>query len=273
MHLIFFDLDGTLLNDASEISAFTKDTLSLLRDKEIAYSVATGRTKLSAQPILNGHNFDLPHIYNNGVTVWNPKTGKLSFENLLNDSEISTIIDVARNHSITPFIQAIDIQNQYYVFHPETQHDVENKLIDLYQSRAEAIILPLVEMMNDLSVTNISMVGEHQPINEMWRRFNRHENLVAYSGPAMEGDNFSWIDIHHCNASKGTAVVELKRRLGASNVICFGDSTNDLSMLKLADESYAPQNAKEEIKQVADKVIGSNDKDGIAHFLRERFSL
>ncbi|PTU01043.1 haloacid dehalogenase, partial [Pseudomonas sp. HMWF031] len=30
MDLIFFDLDGTLLNKSSEISSFTKETLGLL---------------------------------------------------------------------------------------------------------------------------------------------------------------------------------------------------------------------------------------------------
>ena len=44
-------------------------------------------------------------------------------------------------------------------------------------------------------------------------------------------------------------------------------------MFKLADESYAPENAKDVIKKSANAVIGHNHKDGIAHFLRERFSL
>jgi hydroxymethylpyrimidine pyrophosphatase-like HAD family hydrolase len=68
-------------------------------------------------------------------------------------------------------------------------------------------------------------------------------------------------------------VTNLKAQLGASNVICFGDSDNDMSMFALADESYAPENAKADIKKAASAVIGHNHKDGIAHFLRERFSL
>jgi HAD superfamily hydrolase (TIGR01484 family) len=83
MQLIFFDLDGTLLNGASEISRFTKETLSLLTKQDIAYTVATGRTMLSAQSILDGHYFDLPQIYNNGVTIWDPKIQQFTFENLL----------------------------------------------------------------------------------------------------------------------------------------------------------------------------------------------
>ena len=273
MDLIFFDLDGTLLNDVSEISVFTKDTLALLRDNNIAYSVATGRTMLSAQRIMQGHDFDLPQIYSNGVTVWHPETQQLTLDNLLNSSEASIIIDAAAKHAITPFVNAIDVDNQYLIFHAETRHDIERNLIDKYLSKTQAKLLPLTELADNARVTNISMIGEKEPIDEMWAQLNQHKNLVAYSGPALEGENFSWMDVHHSNASKGAAVINMKEQLGASNVICFGDSTNDLSMLKIADESYAPDNAKDQIKQVVDQVIGNNHEDGIARFLRERFSL
>ena len=44
-------------------------------------------------------------------------------------------------------------------------------------------------------------------------------------------------------------------------------------MFKLSDESYAPANAKIKLKEVATEIIGANDSDGVAHFLRQRFSL
>ena len=117
------------------------------------------------------------------------------------------------------------------------------------------------------------MIGSADAVAVMWRGFNTHSNLVAYSGPAIEGQLFSWIDVHHRLANKGVAVSTLRNQLGASNVICFGDSDNDLSMFHLADESYAPENAKTTIKELASDVIGHNHADGVAHFLRERFSL
>jgi Cof subfamily protein (haloacid dehalogenase superfamily) len=272
MDLIFFDLDGTLLNDASEISSFTKETLLLLGEKNIAYTVATGRTMLSAQRILDGHVFDLPQIYNNGVTTWDPKIQQLTLQNLLNNAEISTIIDVALAQGITPFVNAID-NHHHFMFHSETRHEVEKELILKYFSSSMATLLPLEVIPTDSQVTNISMIGAADTIHEMWLELNTHKNLIAYSGPALEGNEFRWMDVHHCLANKGSAVTNLKKQLGASNVICFGDSDNDLSMFKLADECYAPENAKEVIKKSANAVIGHNHKDGIAHFLRERFSL
>ena len=272
MNLIFFDLDGTLLNGASEISSFTKETLILLNKKNIAYTIATGRSMLSAKSILNGHDFDLPQIYNNGVTIWDPIIQRLTLENLLSNAEISTVVDAASSQGITPFVHAID-NYHYFIYHAAPHHDVEKELISKRYFNIKAKILPLEVLPINSQVTNISMIGFADAINEIWRELNTYSNLVAYSGPAIEGNLYRWMDVHHFLASKGSAVTNLKRQLGATNVICFGDSDNDLSMFELADESYAPQNAKENIKESASAVIGHNHEDGIAHFLRERFSL
>jgi hypothetical protein len=272
MHLICLDLDGTLLNNASEISSFTKETLLMLGDKNIAYTVATGRTMLSAQSIVAEHNFVLPHIYNNGVTVWDPKIKQLTLENILCRAEISVIVNLALAQEITPFVNVID-NHRHFIFHTETRHDVERKLVQKYFSNANAKLLPLDALPDNSQVTNISMIGDADTIHAMWQAFNAHENLIAYSGPALEGQGFRWMDVHHRLANKGTAVTTLKKQLGATNVICFGDSDNDLSMFALANESYAPENAAAEIRKSASAVIGHNHKDGIAHFLRERFSL
>ncbi|MGB5200185.1 MAG: HAD hydrolase family protein, partial [Sedimenticolaceae bacterium] len=90
---------------------------------------------------------------------------------------------------------------------------------------------------------------------------------------ALEGPDWHWLDVHHSDASKGGAVCLLKQQLGLERIICFGDSDNDLSMFQAADECYAPANANTAIKSAATAVIGHHDEDGIARFLRQRFSL
>jgi len=273
MDLIFFDLDGTLLNQASEISPFTRETLSLLREKNIAFTIATGRSLLSAQLVVGGHDFELPQIYNNGVTIWDPRDKQLTLENVLNNTETSSIIDIAAAQGITPFINAIDASNNHSIFHPKVRHEVERELINKFFARARAKLYPLASLPDNCQVTNISMIGAIEPINEIWSQLNRHEMLIAYTGPALEGAQYSWLDVHHRDANKGSAVANLKKQLNAKNIICFGDGDNDLSMFEFSDESYAPKNAIPEIKEAANEVIGHNHDDGVAHFLRERFSL
>ena len=280
MQLIFFDLDGTLLDASSQISPFTSETLGLLKEKNIAYTVATGRTMLSALPIMQGHGFELPQIYNNGVTVWHPKNQHMALENVLDRSDISTVLNVVAAHGITPFVHVIDHDQQHYIYHSDIRHDVENHLVYRYFSRINVKLLPLNELLfenhtfaKNNQVTNISMIGENKKIYDIWLEVNAHQNLIAYSGPALEGKQYSWMDVHHRLANKGSAVSSLKKQLGIGEVICFGDSDNDLSMFAAADESYAPSNAIDEVKDTASAVIGHNHQDGVAHFLRERFSL
>lgn len=46
---------------------------------------------------------------------------------------------------------------------------------------------------------------------------------------------------------------------------------NDIDMFELADESYAVQNADEQLKRYATSVISSNDEDGVAHWLEDNY--
>lgn len=276
MDLIFFDLDGTLLNKSSEISSFTRDTLGLLSEKDIAFTVATGRTMHSAQFVLQGQSFVLPHIYNNGVAIWDPTGNALKLENLLAPSEVNLIIEHAVKSNITPFINTVNMDSpdhEHVIYHSAPKHQVEFDLIEKYFSRTKARLATIETLPANAHITNISMIGDAALVYDMYKQLNMHDELIAYSGPAIEGDEYRWMDVHHNLANKGSAVESLRNQLDASNVIVFGDSDNDLSMFKLADEAYAPSNAKPYIKDAATSVIGHHDEDGIARFLRERFSL
>ena len=276
MDLIFFDLDGTLLNKSSQISSYTKDTLGLLAENDIAYTVATGRTMHSAQYVIQETPFVLPHIYNNGVAIWDPTGKALTLENLLAVNEVNTILSCAKENNITPFINTVDLasdNHEHVIYHSAPMHRVERELIDKYFSRTKAVLESAERLPLHAHITNISMIGDAKVIYEMYQQLNATEGLIAYSGPAIEGEEYRWMDVHHKLANKGSAVEILKSQLGATNIICFGDSDNDISMFQFADEAYAPSNAKQMIKEAATSVIGHHDEDGIARFLRERFSL
>ena len=92
MDLIVFDLDGTLLNKKSQVSEHTRDTLRQLRERDIAYTVATGRTRQDARSLLNDQGFTLPHIYKNGVLIWQPDSEVYSHSQLLTNAEIGSVV-------------------------------------------------------------------------------------------------------------------------------------------------------------------------------------
>ena len=57
------------------------------------------------------------------------------------------------------------------------------------------------------------------------------------------------------------------------NIIAFGDDLADIGMLKLCGMGIAMGNAIQEVKDIADVVIGTNDNEGIASFLVKEFEL
>ena len=54
---------------------------------------------------------------------------------------------------------------------------------------------------------------------------------------------------------------------GPENAMCFGDGTNDISMLRLAGVGVAMENAEPCVKEAADVVTASCDEDGVAQMI------
>ena len=273
MELIVFDLDGTLLNQESAISDYTSETLKLLAEHEIAYTVATGRTLHGARAILEGHQFLLPQAYKNGVMIWHPEQRRFSSGALLTADELDHIVRACIRQDVTPFVFTLDEDQQSTVYHPPLQSDVEKQLIRKLGIEDNIRARALDELSADAAITHVNSIGDSEAIKAVLRSINDEPHLVAYSGIAWEGRQWRWLDVHHSDASKGGAIKVMKELLGIERVICFGDNDNDLSMFETADESYAPENANDAIKSAATAVIGHHDDEGIARFLRERFAL
>ncbi|MDJ0759618.1 MAG: HAD family hydrolase [Woeseiaceae bacterium] len=273
MELIVFDLDGTLLNERGRISEGTGDTLAALAERGVAYTVATGRSLHASRNILSAHAFHLPHVLKNGVMIWDPRTDEASWQNCLTLDEIEHVMTEMLKQKVSPFVSTIEPGDRHGIYHPPIQHAIEKGLADYYAKSDGLHVAPLSELPADADIVSISAIGASASIRHVETVIGPEPHLLAYAAPALEGGDWRWIDIHHTDANKGGAVLSLKRQLGASRVVCFGDGTNDISMFEAADESYAPENAEPEVKKAATAIIGHHDEDGIAEFLRERFDL
>ena len=69
------------------------------------------------------------------------------------------------------------------------------------------------------------------------------------------------------SSSKSNAVLRLKKYLNAEKVVVFGDGKNDVDMFNIANESYAVENAVEDLKKIATGIIGNNNDDSVAKWL------
>ena len=273
MELLVFDLDGTLLDSNQKITEYTRETLKRLQQRNIAYTVATGRTIHAARACLGDAHFPLLHVYNNGVVIWNPESTDYLHHNYLTHDEIETVLNAFTGKSLTPFVFTVEPDGHHAVYHAPPENDVCRHFVSLFEGREELESRPLVSLPSDAQITNINALGSETEIGTICDAIKDQEHLVVYSGGDMYRAKFHWLDVHHSASSKGGAVEMLKDMLGYDRVICFGDSDNDISMFEIADEAYSPANALDELKAISTDVVGHHDEDGIARFLREYYSL
>ena len=81
-----------------------------------------------------------------------------------------------------------------------------------------------------------------------------------------------WMECQLKGISKGNAlsIAAEMEQITPQEIIAFGDGENDISMLKYAGCGIAMNNAMTSVKQIADMICPSNQKDGIAVFLNQK---
>ena len=79
-----------------------------------------------------------------------------------------------------------------------------------------------------------------------------------------------YAEVYSRQASKGRALEALAKRLGITReeIACIGDGENDLSMFAVSGLKIAMGNAFEGLKQQADYVTSSNNREGAAKAVR-----
>ena len=79
----------------------------------------------------------------------------------------------------------------------------------------------------------------------------------------------NFLEIVAPHVSKGEALAFMGQRLGIglTDMVSFGNSENDISMLQVTGHSVAVGNAEEHVKTIAKEVCDTNEKDGVAKWI------
>ena len=106
--LYISDLDGTLLNEESLLSANTAQTLNKLIEEGAMFTIATARTPATVVKLMSDVKLNLPVILMTGALVYDIATNRyLSISSF--PQEISAqIIDTIGNTDLSPMIYYID---------------------------------------------------------------------------------------------------------------------------------------------------------------------
>ncbi|MBQ8200895.1 MAG: HAD family phosphatase [Clostridia bacterium] len=256
---VAFDLDDTLLRSDSTISDYTVDVLHRAAAQGVHIIPASGRTSVSMwKAIPRILDIGSCFVSCNGAEVWAPDRTLMMQE----------LLPVSLAHEVARFAAERGIYCQTYA--PDRFfYTIENEWASSYSqlSSLEG------ECVGDLTafirkpVTKLLMMDDPARVAHLLQE-----------AKALFGDRASltcskpyFLECNPQRATKGAALGWCAKHFGFTmdELVCFGDSLNDVSMLQAAGTGVVVANARTDVKALGFTLCRSNDEDGVAHYIDE----
>lgn len=268
MDLFVSDLDGTLLNNSQEISGYSLAVIHSLLKQGMLFSIATARSMDSAAPFLRKLRLQLPIIVHNGVFVLDPQTGAHIREALLDWRMAEEILTLFASQGISPFMFVMDSEERERILFQDSCTPGEKDYCEHRTQKGDQRFCLIDDFSRWLSckIITIIAISDRQHLCPVYERVRKKYDLHINFAEDIYSKAY-WLEIANPRANKREAVRYLKNHVGAERLICFGDHLNDCPMFEIADETYAVSNAQQCLKNMATRVIGSNEENAVADCL------
>ena len=264
--LIALDLDGTTLT-RNGLTRRTKETLEEAIENGLDVVIATGRP-YSALPETVKTIKGLEHIIiSNGAHIVRPLTGEFLYSNYVEREAILRVRDMLmeRNFPVEVFTEG-----RAYVDR-ELYEDVKKNGSTYLAARYILRTREPVDRIYDFwfehadSIENVNIQFEHQEDKAEMKSI-----LEKAEGITLTSSTYHNLEVGGETTSKASALWQLCRMKGLTmeNVMAFGDSPNDGTMIREAGIGVAMENATADILEDADITAPSNDDEGVAYTLR-----
>ncbi|MDO4912262.1 MAG: HAD family hydrolase [Lactobacillus sp.] len=252
--LVATDMDGTWLTDEKtyDHDLFMK-SFKLMQEQDVKFVVASGNQFENLQTRFPEMHKDIYYVAENGGLVAEGtnvlKTNVLSKEDLTKildqlDKYEYPVVAAGLNYGyVTTDEMYVSMQRFYHKLKKVSSlRDVEDKIFKLSVLVDSDKRLALYD---DLC-KNLPTIG------------------IVSAGPET-------IDLATAGLSKADGLKFLSKKLGISpkEMIAFGDSGNDVEMLRYVGRAYVTAQALPEAKRVANKIIGSNNDSAVQKELYE----
>lgn len=260
--LIAIDMDGTLLNEHSELNPATIQAIQAASAQGIKVVVCTGRPLSGVTPFLKqlGITGDDNYVITFNGSMAQTVNGRIITSLTLTHEDYIDIEALSRKLNIHCHVESED-----HIY-------TANRDISPYSVGESSLVnMPIryrtpEEMRPDLPIVKCMFIDQPELLEaaaaKLPQAFHDRYHIVR-SAPYF-------LELMNPKASKGHALRDLSARLQltADEVMAIGDQGNDLSMLKFATNSVAMGNAIPEAKALAKYETKTNVEDGVAHAIK-----
>ena len=268
--LIALDLDGTTLKkNHLSMSARNRQAITDALKNGITVVPATGRY-LSGMPSpitkLPGIRYV---ITSNGACITDIGSGMQIYSNPIPEAKALQILDRTKARNIYTEVYC---EGRAYAENRKKPAFIRKNLFFLILS-----ILRKCEKVADLSAfirDNGKSVEKIEVFADDAETRMELEAELRSLNVSVTTSGMNSVEITNFNANKGSALEFLCRHLqvGQEEIMAIGDNCNDIEMLIWSGLAVAVENADSALKQIADFVTLSSEKDGVAYAIK-RFAL
>lgn len=268
VRLIGVDLDGTLLTEQKKLTPYTRSVLRRAVEAGIIVLPATGRPFSGLPKELADFPGIRYAVTANGGRIVEVKTGRALYESLVPFETAGRVLDVFERYDT--------LREIYYSGIGYAQED-ELRSVGRYISSPQmadyitATRIPVPDVRAKFEAERQSLDKVQGLFATVADRDAAREELKAVAGIEVTGALDKNIEVNAEGVDKGKALIWLGKHLGIrkEEIMAFGDSSNDLKMMKGVGIGVAMANAREDVKEAADYITASNDEDRVAHFIEE----
>lgn len=242
--IVFFDIDGTLLDFDKNMPDSARQALKDLQEKGTHIAIATGRGPLMAEPLLKELNIDCYVCYNGSICVYD---GEIIYSNPISKDLCEKVTQFANVNGHSAIYMG-----DFQYFSSRRDSYINESFNELYA--------PIPEVNPDFYKTN--------PVYQMLL-FYKEEDNEKYSKEITELELVRWhelsVDVLPKGGSKAFGIRQMVERLGfdMKDVYAFGDGLNDLEMLTEVGTGICMGNGHPLVKEAADYVTDDVSNDGL----------
>ena len=269
LRLAAVDMDGTLLDDDKNFPPGMDEFLDLMDERGVTFAPASGRQVWTLIDMFPGRP-GMTVIGENGGIVM--RDGVEVSSHPVDTPTVREVIRLVRDATSVPdgidgglvmcgkqfaYVERTDegfVEGVMPYYHRTKRVEDQNAIIDAIEAgQIDDAIVKLA----------VYVIGPVEPLAQATLANFADTHQYAISGA-------NWADLQVQGVDKGSAVRDLQRFLGVerAQTAVFGDAGNDLSMMGVADLSFAMANASADVVEAARFVAPSNNEAGVIQVLR-----
>ncbi len=267
------DLDGTLLQPDVTVSDASRAILRALLEQGLPLTCATARTSFSVMPILHGLPFRLPLILQNGAVLHDPVSDRIVSAAAIAPDAYLQVLAIYAAHGFNGFVFCVPENHLRCCYTALTTPHMQR----YYGERRERYDKPFdqVKTLPELADRNpvyLSLNAPKEKLDPVYAALQAVGGIsIAYYRDVYEPDIW-YLEVSAPEASKYHGIQKLKALTGAKTVVGFGDNLNDLPLFRACDVRIAVGNAADDLKALADCVIGRNTENAVAQYLQSNWN-